>query len=621
MSHRNDLWERREAERQKFHIRHGNPRDLFGEVKNYYKSILLILCLILFMTSELPHLSPVIRFCFSVVGSIVLLLFLLFNKVAVNSSGHYLKNLSLVLITLSFLWGGIEYFLSPNKMVALGELIRLLAGILTFLMASFVLKDNKERSFVILSLLVCVCCVSIYDIANFSQKVGFNKHFSASDISVLGTHESIGSLLALLIPLSVSFAVSTAFSDRIKMGAQACSLILGFAWVMVRCRSAWIGGSIGLLIMIFLIWKFDRYFDAPKHKKGMHRIQNVLASPVLWMVGGLIFIALLGGILPIISHRAGTLLNLLDDSSLSARVVMWKGGLRMFSERPIFGWGLGSFLLLQGYWTNLGDGPEQVVLYGTGHQNIAHNYYIQWAAETGVVGLFLFLFSIAILLMTGFRSLFLVRNAQTRSVIIACLSALCGGIIEVSGSPAFQFCGVWSVFWVIAGILFAQIREIDHEMPCKPSIRSVVIIISLCLLICGGGVWYGKRLFDPQGQSRGVFQLVEQTQGPYHPGDIVRWRALYRNGDGVDRGSSPATRWRSPVWLEQDTFRASQVVKSREWGLVTVPLQAGYAHGAFSELSLRLPPGETGMIQVQAIFRDEFGRSYEASRVVDVIKK
>ena len=621
MSYRNDLWERREVERQKFHKKLGRPRDLFDELQNYHKPLVLILCLILFMSSELPALLPNIRFSLSLISCITLLTYLMINKEIVSTPRYYLKNSVLVLVSLSFLWGVIQYFLSPDKMVALGELIRLFSGIFSFLMASLVLTTNKDRFFVILSLIACVSFVSIYDISRFSQKVGFHKHFSSSEISILGTHESVGSLLALLLPLSISFSISTAFSHRIKMGAQAGSLILGFAWIMVRCRSAWIGGSIGLLIMTFLIWKFVRRDDDSKQKRAKNRIQNLLASPTLWMVLGLSLIIFLGGILPIISHRAGTLLNLLDDSSLATRFVSWKGGIRMLSEKPLLGWGLGSFLLLQGYWTNLGDGPEQVILHGTGHQNIAHNYYIQWAAETGVIGLFLFLVSLSVLFLTGYRSLFLVKNAQNKSIIIACLAALCGGMIEVGGSPAFQFCGVWSIFWTIAGILFAQISIVDQEIPCKISIRSVIVIFSLALLTCIGAIWYGKKLLDPLGQPRGIFQIVEQTQEPYHPGDLVRWRALYRNGYGIDEGSSPASRWVDPVWLEQGSSASPQVVKSREWALIRVPFIPGDTHRGFSDLSLRLPPGETGVIQVQAVFRDEFGRSYQASRVIDVTKK
>ena len=68
---------------------------------------------------------------------------------------------------------------------------------------------------------------------------------------------------------------------------------------------------------------------------------------------------------------------------------MWEAGLQMVKTRPIEGWGKGSFPVFAGY---LGA-PGVPTLVGAAPplNNIAHNYYVTTAAETGLVGLGLYL--------------------------------------------------------------------------------------------------------------------------------------------------------------------------------------------------------------------------------------
>ena len=241
-------------------------------------------------------------------------------------------------------------------------------------------------------------------------------------------------------------------------------------------------------------------------------------------------------------------------------------------------------------------------------------------SETGGIGLFLFLFSVLVLLGSGWRALTRVRDPWERTLLIACGAALVGGLIEVAGSPAFQFCGVWAVFWSVAGVFVAVIRLAGAEPEPGRERRGYVVAAVIAAVLCGGALWLGKRLWDPRGQPRGVFKLLEQTHGPYAPGETVRWRATYRNGWGKEQGSASATTWLTPIWYAQGRVAAPRLIQSQAWALMREPFNHSDPLRGFSEFSLRLPGGETGMVQVQAVFQDEFGRTYSGSRVADVVK-
>jgi len=103
--------------------------------------------------------------------------------------------------------------------------------------------------------------------------------------------------------------------------------------------------------------------------------------------------------------RAGSLHRLLDPSagdlqSSELRLTLWKAGLRMTADSPLFGIGLGRF---KGTVTRYGD-------LATEEAKVAHNSYVELAAEAGIPALIAFLG----VLVCSFRSLERVGRAATR---------------------------------------------------------------------------------------------------------------------------------------------------------------------------------------------------------------
>jgi len=62
-----------------------------------------------------------------------------------------------------------------------------------------------------------------------------------------------------------------------------------------------------------------------------------------------------------------------DYSSVNGRIMLWDYALDMFYEKPVLGMGLGSY--------NIYNYAQ-----GTGQLQFAHNQYLQFLAETGLIG-------------------------------------------------------------------------------------------------------------------------------------------------------------------------------------------------------------------------------------------
>ena len=69
-----------------------------------------------------------------------------------------------------------------------------------------------------------------------------------------------------------------------------------------------------------------------------------------------------------------------DNEAIRARQVAWKAGIRMIETHPLFGVGLGNFKPLSASY----EDPGEIVI------SVAHNSYIEMAAELGIPGLLLF---------------------------------------------------------------------------------------------------------------------------------------------------------------------------------------------------------------------------------------
>jgi O-antigen ligase len=621
---RPDPWEKREAERAK--IRQGNePRDLFEELQRHRRAISLLILLTILLFAEVPGHPKGWNLWLTILGSSGLLVLGALCRdytEPLKSLWHRGPNPFLIALVV---WCGIEFALTPLRSSATGEMFRILAGAGGFFFAAYALRNAREVSATLVGILILSVSVALYDLAHFAQKNSVaGIMFNAKDTSVFGTHESIGSALALLLPIALVFGLAPGIEEKRRLAAQAATLILGFAWAIARCRSAWIGGAVALIFAGILLVRYGGLAANPKKTKQKKSspaaaLSRLVASPVLMLVGAFVVVALLGGAVPLLSRRLDRFSNVLEDVSFETRLVMWNGGLRMLSERPWLGWGLDGYLRLQGNWTHLGQPPEVVLQSGADHYNIAHNYYVQWAADTGVIGLALFIGMVVGFLIAGLRALPRVSGAFERAVLIASLSSAVAGAVEIVGSPAFQFAGVYTLYFLILGLGMAAMRG-AHPQEVRRFSGSFWIALLIGAGISVGFLILGRRLSAPTKTPPGTFQLIELDRGRsgYHPGDTIRWRTIFRDGFGRLASTYPGTLWRPPVVLAKNGTvlggleNADSTLEGKEVRIDTAMIVQ-------MEYSVQVPRNaEEGVLFFEATYFDVFGRRYVASRGVDI---
>ncbi|MBF6589195.1 MAG: O-antigen ligase family protein [Ktedonobacterales bacterium] len=217
-----------------------------------------------------------------------------------------------------------------------------------------------------------------------------------------------GELNFALLPALALALWGTAPRERWVAGVAA-ALVAG-ASALAGSRGALLGLLAGLAVLLIVGWRRERL-------AGLAVLIGVPVVLVAW-VGRLIPVSLQARLLAEVRLSDLSLSSSVNDANFSTleRLAHWVAGLRMFAAHPLLGVGAGNYSVVYGRYAVPGW-PEAL-----GH---AHNYYINAAAETGVVGLLAFLALAAAALYAGGRAVRAPRrDGATRALALGLLAVI-----------------------------------------------------------------------------------------------------------------------------------------------------------------------------------------------------
>ena len=146
----------------------------------------------------------------------------------------------------------------------------------------------------------------------------------------------------------------------------------------------------------------------------------------------------------------GQVLGRLGDLSPGIRLDMTKDSLRMFSKRPVGGWGLGTFPTVY---------PSYRSFYTNLFVNEAHNDYAQLLVETGLLGFGLMLWFLVRLyrygLPTSRRWEFQWDGAVSLAALLGCTGILLHSFVDFN----LQIPANAALFYVLCGLAASRLCE------------------------------------------------------------------------------------------------------------------------------------------------------------------
>ena len=224
-----------------------------------------------------------------------------------------------------------------------------------------------------------------------------------SSIRVFGTFgqpNPYGGYLNFALPLALALALFGR-DARERWVAAAASVILLLAQGLANSRGALIGLAAAVVVIAVLGWRRERLaivavvFGVPLAIIAWigQLVPNRIANAVLNQVR-------VNGLTLSCAPNSGV-----NDANFSTveRLAHWVAGLRMFQAHPLLGVGAGNYNNAYPQYA-IACWPEPL-----GH---AHNYYINVAAETGILGLLTFLALVAAALYLGWRATHPATNSR-----------------------------------------------------------------------------------------------------------------------------------------------------------------------------------------------------------------
>lgn len=224
-------------------------------------------------------------------------------------------------------------------------------------------------------------------------------------------HTILGALLAMFTVAMFVMIFRKDYSRTQKLFASLLTLILLVTLYNSTSRAALasIGAAIGLYVLIRFRIKW-----------------YVVVSGIVVFVG--FFVMFQAQILMNLEQNrqdssddfvenVQSMSNIATDASNLERINRWKSAFKMFEERPVFGWGPGTYQFVYAPFQNSHD--RTIISTNSGDLGNAHSEYIGPLCESGVFGM---VSIVVILLLTFIYGIRLIKNAEDPNVqIIAML--------------------------------------------------------------------------------------------------------------------------------------------------------------------------------------------------------
>lgn len=229
-------------------------------------------------------------------------------------------------------------------------------------------------------------------------------------------HTSYGAALAMYIPFLVMFTFSRLKLAKEKFIAFIFLGILVMGFVLSYTRAAWLSlaAAVGVYFVIKLKIKFKTLFI-------------LFASLVVLFVmfQNQIFMKLEENSQQSSADFAthiSSMSNITSDASNLERINRWSCAIRMFEDKPFFGYGPGTYMFKYAPYQLNKD--RTIISTNSGDGGNSHSEYLGPLSESGVLGLVTFLIIIITVLYTAIHTYSRLTDYRLRGFILSAIIAL-----------------------------------------------------------------------------------------------------------------------------------------------------------------------------------------------------
>ena len=320
-----------------------------------------------------------------------------------------------IVIYAMFAWMLVTTITSEMPVVSIKFMLsRLWFVVPAFFLCAILFKNPKNIHWFIWLYIAALCIVCVYTIIHHAQ-YGFDgdsAHWVMTPF--YNDHTAYGAALAIYLILALTYVFLPDVPRSRRLIIIGVVLLLGLALMLSNCRAAWLSviAALGVLLCVLLKIKF-----------------RWIATVVVVLVG--LFFAFQNQIIDALEKNnqdaSGDLVeniqsitNISTDASNLERINRWQSAFRLFAERPVFGWGPGTYQFV--YAPYQMSKEKTIISTNAGDGGNAHSEYIGPLAEQGVMGTLLVLAFVVSVIYTGLKTYRKSKNKKAKALRACCFT-------------------------------------------------------------------------------------------------------------------------------------------------------------------------------------------------------
>ena len=341
----------------------------------------------------------------------VLLIFLLKLVFERKYDFRVLKHPITIAILISLFWMLVTSITSEIPLVSFKFLLARLWFVIPFFFVAIILmKDIKSIRLFSWLYAIPLCIVIIYSTYRlytwaFEEQAA---HWVMDPF--FNDHTAYGAAISLFVPVFAGFVFDKKYNRTIKLFALIIFIFLLAGLYFSYSRAAWVSVLIALAIAILLFLKVKF--------RWVFLITGVFLAVFFYFQNDILYKLEKNkqdSSANFVEH-VQSISNISSDASNLERINRWQSAFRMFSERPFFGWGPGTYQFVYAPYQKTRE--KTIISTNAGNKGTAHSEYIGPLSEQGVFGMMTMLALVIVISYSAVRLYKRTKNPEIKMLTL-----------------------------------------------------------------------------------------------------------------------------------------------------------------------------------------------------------
>jgi O-antigen ligase len=224
-------------------------------------------------------------------------------------------------------------------------------------------------------------------------------------------HTSYGAILAMFIPIMAFFSVRKDFSPSTTWTARIVLGVLFIAFILSYTRAAWLSLIFAMGIWMLILLKI--------------RFRTMVITAVSLIAIVLLFQNQLVQYMErnedesssnLLEHFS-SMSNITSDASNLERLNRWGCAIRMFEDKPVFGFGPGTYMFKYAPYQLSRD--KTIISTNMGDAGNAHSEYLGPLSESGLGGMLTFLLVVVMVVFTAVKTYSRLNDKRLKGILVS----------------------------------------------------------------------------------------------------------------------------------------------------------------------------------------------------------